>query len=414
MSSSGQYQTIPGYSGGHVVSVSTDFGATWTTKTITPPSADLYGVSVSSSGQYQIICANGGLIYFSRDYGNTWKSTAEYEVVTGGDQSGFSVSLSANGNTVAVGAPYDDVDASGGDRGHVRVYDWNAGTSKWNQRGVMDIDGEAYADLAGWSVSLSADGSTVAFGAPMNDGSGNLLPNSGSVRVYNVAVANAITYTSSNSSVADICGNLLIIKGAAGSTSIAATQGGTTTNGTLTVSGAIYTLVYTLGTASTTSFIYYSKDYGASWTSLTAAGSRSWSSVALSEKGGTISATTNDATGAIFTYTMPDDQYYRPPALLNSGSATTASTVRAITYGNSGTGAATDGYWVAGADASANTLAYSSNGVDWTAVVGSKTTLFNSVNGVAYGADLWGATMWVAVGAPFVGSVPGSTAYSIA
>jgi hypothetical protein len=69
---------------------------------------------------------------------------------------------------------------------------------------------------------------------------------------------------------------------------------------------------------------------------------------------------------------------------------------------------------VAGADASANSLAYSSNGMDWTAVVGSKTTLFNSVNGVAYGADTSGTPLWVAVGLPFVGSVPGSTAYSIA
>ena len=113
---------------------------------------------------------------------------------------------------------------------------------------------------------------------------------------------------------------------------------------------------------------------------------------------------------------MPDYQYYRPPAITNVTGigGTTTSTIRAITYGNSGTGAATDGYWVAGADASANTLAYSSNGMDWTAVVGSKTTLFNSVNGVAYGADLSGTMMWVAVGTPFIGSVPASTAYSIA
>jgi len=173
-------------------------------------------------------------------------------------------------------------------------------------------------------------------------------------------------------------------------------------------------MVYTIGVLSETSFIYYSKNYGASWTSLTAAGSRSWSSVALSENGSTISATTNDANGGVWVYAMPDDQYYRSPSLLNSGSTTTPATVRAIAYGNSGTGAAVDGYWVAGADASANSLAYSSNGVDWTAVAGSKTGLFNAVNGVAYGADTSGVPMWVAVGAPFVGSVPGATAFSIA
>jgi len=170
ISSTGQYQTAVVNGNGNIW-VSSDFGVTWVDRTTGTTAANkvwLY-VSLSSTGQYQSAIVSTGLIYFSRDYGFTWKSTAEYEVVTGGDQSGFSVSLSANGNTVAVGAPYNDVDVSGGDRGHVRVYDWNAGTSKWNQRGVMDIDGEAYADLAGWSVSLSADGSTVAFGAPMNE-----------------------------------------------------------------------------------------------------------------------------------------------------------------------------------------------------------------------------------------------------
>jgi hypothetical protein len=343
--------------------------------------------------------------------GTTWgqlgldiSGNQEYE------NSGWSVSLSADGTTVAIGSHSYDVTGTNNE-GRTRIYKYNNGTSSWGQLG-LDISGNQAYEQSGHSVSLSADGTTVAIGSYAYDVTGN----EGRTRIYKIPVTNPITYTSIKSTVADICGNLLLIKGVNDSTSIVATQGATTTNGTLTVSGATYTLVYTLGTASTTSFIYYSKDYGASWSSLTAAGSRSWSSIALSENGGTISATTNDSAGAIFTYTMPDDQYYRPPAIANVAGigGTTASTVRAITYGNSGTGAATDGYWVAGADASANTLAYSSNGMDWTAVVGSKTALFNSVNGVAYGADLSGTPLWVAVGTPFVGSVPGSTAYSIA
>jgi hypothetical protein len=308
----------------------------------------------------------------------------------------------------------------------VRVYKYNPnkvtevtdqtstsfGPVGWDRLG-RDIDGEAQDDYSGWSVALSADGTTVAIGAPFaNNPLGT--SNVGHVRVYKLAVTNAITYTSSSSSVADIYGNLLLIKGANGTSNIVATQGATTTNGVLTVSGTTYTLTYTITGTNATSFIYYSKNYGASWTSLSAAGSRAWSSVALSENGGTISATTSDASGGVWVYAMPDDQYYRSPALTNVGSTTTPATVRAIAYGNSGTGAPVDGYWVAGADASANSLAYSSNGVDWTAVVGSKATLFNSVNGVAYGADTAGTPMWVAVGAPFVGSVPGSTAFSIA
>jgi hypothetical protein len=342
------------------------------------------------------------------------------------DRSGFSVALSADGTTLAIGARYADPPAGTSDVGHVRVYKYNPnklaevtdqtstsfGPIGWNRIGP-DIDGEAVGDQSGYSVALSADGTTVAIGAPYaNNPAGT--SDVGHVRVYKLALTNAITYTSSSSSVADIYGNLLLIKGANGTSNIVATQGATTTNGVLTVSGTTYTLVYTLGSVSTTSFIYYSKNYGASWTSLSAAGSRAWSSVALSENGGTISATTGDSTGGVWVYAMPDDQYYRSPALTNVGSTTTPATVRAIAYGNSGTGAPVDGYWVAGADASANSLAYSSNGVDWTAVVGSKTTLFNSVNGVAYGADTAGTPLWVAVGTPFIGSVPGSTAFSIA
>ena len=44
-----------------------------------------------------------------------------------------------------------------------------------------DIDGEAEGDESGYSVSLSADGTIVAIGAPSNDGNGN---HSGHVRVF--------------------------------------------------------------------------------------------------------------------------------------------------------------------------------------------------------------------------------------
>jgi hypothetical protein len=93
-----------------------------------------------------------------------------------GDYSGYSVSLSADGSIVAIGAIYND--GNGTNYGHVRVYEWI--NSSWVQRGD-DIDGEANNDFSGTSVSLSADGSIVAIGATYNDGNGT---NSGHVRVY--------------------------------------------------------------------------------------------------------------------------------------------------------------------------------------------------------------------------------------
>ena len=102
-----------------------------------------------------------------------------------GDLSGTSVSLSADGTTVAIGADLND--DNGNDSGHVRVY--TVVGSEWQQIG-QDIDGEAAVDASGWSVSLSADGSTVAIGAPNNDGNGDISgrygDNSGHVRVYNL------------------------------------------------------------------------------------------------------------------------------------------------------------------------------------------------------------------------------------
>ena len=71
-------------------------------------------------------------------------------------------------------------DGNGSNSGHVRIYAWNSATSAWEQQGA-DIDGEAADDMSGYSVSLSSDGTTVAIGATDNDGNGS---NSGHVRIY--------------------------------------------------------------------------------------------------------------------------------------------------------------------------------------------------------------------------------------
>ena len=86
------------------------------------------------------------------------------------DEFGWSISLSADGNRVAVGAPTGT--------GYVRMYEWM--NNSWTQLGAV-IDGEGLEDGFGGSVSLSSDGNRVAIGAPGNDGNGNLA---GHVRVY--------------------------------------------------------------------------------------------------------------------------------------------------------------------------------------------------------------------------------------
>ena len=97
-------------------------------------------------------------------------------------ESGYSVSLSADGMTVAIGAIYNDND-NGQDSGHVRVFSRpNDDSGDWNQIG-KDIDGEAANDESGGSVSLSADGKTLAIGAFYNGGY------AGHVRVFSATVS---------------------------------------------------------------------------------------------------------------------------------------------------------------------------------------------------------------------------------
>jgi len=109
----------------------------------------------------------------------TWvQRGADIDGEANSDQSGTSVSLSSDGTIVAIGAIYN---AGGGyQRGHVRVYAWNGATSTWGQRGA-DIDGETNENNSGYSVSLSSDGTTLAISAKRNAGGGYRR---GHVRVY--------------------------------------------------------------------------------------------------------------------------------------------------------------------------------------------------------------------------------------
>jgi hypothetical protein len=140
-------------------------------------------VSISSDGNTVAIgaVANNGQVRVYKYISSTWTQLgADIDGEASGDYSGFSVSISSDGSTVAIGARRND--GNGSNSGHVRVYKYIyiSSTWTWTQLGV-DIDGEYAFDESGYSVSISSDGSTVAIGANKNDGNGS---NSGHVRVY--------------------------------------------------------------------------------------------------------------------------------------------------------------------------------------------------------------------------------------
>jgi hypothetical protein len=95
-----------------------------------------------------------------------------------GDSFGVSVALSSDGTRLAVGGYLND--GTGTDAGHARVFDWSG--SVWTQVGA-DIDGEAAGDSFGQSVALSSDGTRLAVGSYLNDGTGT---DAGHVRVFDL------------------------------------------------------------------------------------------------------------------------------------------------------------------------------------------------------------------------------------
>ena len=136
-------------------------------------------VSLSSDGTILAIGAPGNSSYsghvrvYQWNGADTWTQLGQdIDGEAYGDESGTSVSLNSDGTILAIGAPKNN-------SGHVRVYQWN-GTDTWTQIG-SDIDGEAAGDNSGGSVSLSSDGTILAIGADYNDGNGTT---SGHVRVY--------------------------------------------------------------------------------------------------------------------------------------------------------------------------------------------------------------------------------------
>ena len=85
--------------------------------------------------------------------------------------SGWVVSLSSDGSTLAIGEPYTTgIGGPATDVGRTRIYRREG--ANWQQLGA-DIHGQNGRDGFGWSVALSEDGNTVAIGAPYNDGSGD-------------------------------------------------------------------------------------------------------------------------------------------------------------------------------------------------------------------------------------------------
>jgi hypothetical protein len=148
-----------------------------------------------------------GAAYVFVRRGTTWSQQAYLKAsnpgeAEEGDTFGYSIAVSGDGNTVAVGAPSEDSNASGingnqADNSAIAagaVYVFVRAGDTWSQQAYVKSDTPTQftaGDLFGYSVALNADGNTMAIGA-YDEGSAagingpfdNKLGGSGAVFVY--------------------------------------------------------------------------------------------------------------------------------------------------------------------------------------------------------------------------------------
>ena len=160
---------------------------------------DKFGQSVSVSADGTIVAIgapendargpNSGCVrvFQYNRLSNEWRQLGQVlEGRTADDMLGISVALSADGGILAAGASERTgliEDDSKARPGYVRVFGYFRLTNQWNMVG-KDLMGEASGDQFGHSVALSADGSILAVGAHRSDGSYGSTRSSGQVRIF--------------------------------------------------------------------------------------------------------------------------------------------------------------------------------------------------------------------------------------
>jgi len=163
-------------------------GANWMQKgddIMSPDNQNIYVCGLSANGNTVILGApyysggvsGRGIVQVYEWVNNAWiqKGADIYGDATQ-HHFGYSASINNDGTLIAIGTPYDDT--GGYQRGRVKVYQWTG--AAWSLLGAP-ISGESAGDFSGFRVALSSHDTVVAIGAIYNAGNGF---NAGHVRVF--------------------------------------------------------------------------------------------------------------------------------------------------------------------------------------------------------------------------------------
>ena len=179
--------------------------------------ADRFGDVVEVSGSYAVVGSSldddkgtdSGSVYVYYWTGSVWKQHAKLTANDGSQNDKFGYSVAISGNTIVVGAPFDD-NKAGVDTGAIYVFEKDS-TNKWIQKNKFTPSDVLAYDNFGFSVDV--DGNYIVAGAYLSDVNGN---DSGSAYVYNKSLNNwslQKKLTASNAAWGDMFGQSVAISG---------------------------------------------------------------------------------------------------------------------------------------------------------------------------------------------------------
>lgn len=306
---------------------------------VTDEDSDANGVDGNQSDDS--VPEAGAVYVFVRQSGGTWAQQAYLKASSSSqaDRFGGDVALSADGNTLAVGASNEDSNATGVDgnqndnsapeAGAVYVFTRSGGA--WSQQAFLKASNSGAGDLFGVFVALSDAGTTLAVAAYFEDSNAtgiggnqfdNSASNAGAVYVF---TRSGSTWSqqaylkASNTQSDDVFGRSVALSadgstlavGANGEDSNAIGVGGDPWNNTASASGAVYVFTRSGSTWSQQAYVKASNtgasdEYGAS-VALSASGDV-LAVGSLSEKSGAVgvdgdqSDTSAPFSGAVYVY----------------------------------------------------------------------------------------------------------------
>ena len=185
---------------GHLVALSADGNVL----AVSAPFEDSRATGIDGDQADNSVSQSGAVYVFART-GASWSQQAYLKASnTGeaedGDQFGFSLALSDDGQTLAAGAISEDSADAGINGNQADNAASNAGAvyvfartgNRWSQQAYVKSSSPDANDLFGYSVGLSADGNTMAVGAYDEAGSSNVIngpednnaPGTGAVFVF--------------------------------------------------------------------------------------------------------------------------------------------------------------------------------------------------------------------------------------